>query len=259
MGRTVAIIQGRMGSSRLPGKILMDIAGQPMLMRVVERVRQAKTVDEVVFATTTEASDDPVAEFCQAHAIALWRGSLPDVLDRFYQAARHYQAETIVRVTADCPLLDPGLVDEVVALFRSRGADFTCNRLPPPYQRTYPIGLDCEVCTFAALERAWREATAPFEREHVMPYLYEVEGRFKVEVLEYKVNYGSLRWTVDTGQDIELVRQIYTRLAGNDRFTWLDVLAIFEREPDLANINAQVVHRTMYHSDERFRKSSTNK
>ncbi len=257
MERTVAIIQGRMGSSRLPGKILLDITGQPMLMRVVDRVRRAKTVDEVVFATTTEASDDPVAEFCQAHAIALWRGSLPDVLDRFYQAARHYRAETIVRITADCPLLDPGLVDETVALFRSSGADFAANRLPPPYQRTYPIGLDCEVCTFTALESAWREATAPFEREHVMPYLYEVEGRFKVAVLDYKVNYGSLRWTVDTEQDLELIRQIYQRLSGNANFTWLDVLAIFEREPELAKLNAQVKHRTMYHVDQRFGKDTT--
>jgi len=254
MGRTVAIIQGRMSSSRLPGKILMDIAGEPMLMRVVERARQAKSVDEVVFATTTDPTDDPVAEYCQAQAIACWRGSLPDVLDRFYQASRHFEAETIVRLTADCPLLDPALVDETVALFRSHGADFAANRLPPPYPRTYPIGLDCEVCMFAALERAWREAAAPYEREHVLPYLYEIEGRFKVAVLDYKLNYGSLRWTVDTTQDLEVVRQVYQRLAGKSEFTWLDVLAIFEREPELAKINAQVEHRNMYDVDERYKK-----
>lgn len=254
MGRTVAIIQGRMSSSRLPGKILMDIAGEPMLMRVVERARRSKTVDEVVFATTTDPSDDPVAEFCQSRAVACWRGSLPDVLDRFYQAARHFRAETIVRLTADCPLLDPGLVDETVALFRSRGADFAANRLPPPYRRTYPIGLDCEVCTFAALERAWHEAHAAHEREHVMPYMYEVEGRFKVAVLDYQINYGSLRWTVDTAQDLELVRQVYQRLAGRTDFSWLDVLAIFDREPDLARINAQVEHRNMYDVDQRYNK-----
>ncbi len=252
MGRTVAIIQGRMGSSRLPGKILMDIAGEPMLMRVVERARLAKTVDEVVFATTTDPSDDPVAEFCQARAIPCWRGSLLDVLDRFYQAARHFNAGTIVRLTADCPLLDPGLVDETVALFRRQQADFAANRLPPPYRRTYPIGLDCEVCTFAALERAWREASAPHEREHVMPYLYEVQGRFKVAVLDKEVNYGHLRWTVDTAQDLELVRQLYARLAGKENFTWLDVLAIFEREPGLAKINADVTHRNMYDVDNRY-------
>ena len=254
MGRTLAIIQGRMSSSRLPGKILMDIAGEPMLMRVVERARQAKSVDEVIFATTTDPTDDPVAEYCRSNAVACWRGSLPDVLDRFYQAARHFKAETIVRLTADCPLLDPGLVDETVALFRSRGADFATNRLPPPYQRTYPIGLDCEVCTFAALERAWQQAAAPHEREHVMPYLYEIAGRFKVAVLDYGINYGSLRWTVDTAQDLEVVRQVYQRMAGKANFTWLDVLAIFEREPNLAKINAQVEHRNMYDVDERFKK-----
>ncbi len=256
MAHTVAIIQGRMSSSRLPGKILMDIAGKPMLMRVVERARKAKTVDEVVFATTTDLRDDPVTDFCQSHGVACWRGSLADVLDRIYQAARHYQAEIIVRLTADCPLLDPGLVDETVALLQTRQADFACNRLPPPYRRTYPIGLDCEVCTLAALERAWREAAAPYEREHVMPYLYEVEGRFKVAVLDYRVNYGSLRWTVDTAQDLDLVRQIYARLAGREDFTWLDVLDIFEREPDLLKINAQVVHRDMFHVDDRFNKNS---
>ncbi len=256
MAHSVAIIQGRMSSSRLPGKILMDIAGKTMLMRVVERARKAKTVDEVVFATTTDPTDDPVAEFCQAQGVACWRGSLADVLDRIYHAARHYQADVIVRLTADCPLLDPGLVDETVALLHTRQTDFACNRLPPPYQRTYPIGLDCEVCTFAALERAWHEAAAPYEREHVMPYLYEVEGRFKVAVLDYRVNYGSLRWTVDTAQDLELVRQIYARLAGREDFTWLDVLDIFEREPHLLKINSQVSHRDMFHVDDRFNKNS---
>ncbi len=252
MGRTVAIVQGRMSSSRLPGKILMDIAGVPMLMRVVERARRAGTVDEVVFATTIEPSDDPVAEYCRSNHIPYYRGSLPDVLDRIYQAAQNYHAETIVRLTADCPLLDPGLVDETVALFSSSGADFAANRLPPPYQRTYPIGLDCEVCSFDALERAWREAVELYEREHVMPYLYEVEGRFKVAILDYKKNYGDLRWTVDTAQDLEVVRQVYARLSGRDNFTWLDVLSIFEQEPELAKINAQVKHRGMLDVDRRF-------
>ena len=254
MGRTVAIIQGRMSSSRLPGKILLDIAGEPMLLRVVQRARMCCRVDEVVFATTVDPSDDPVEACCRQNGVACFRGSLPDVLDRYYQAAKAYRADIIVRITADCPLLDPGLVDETVALFRSSGADFAANRLPPPYHRTYPIGLDVEVCSFAALERAWKEATAVHDREHVMPYLYEVEGRFKVAVLDSKVDYGSLRWTVDTAQDLELVRQVYARLAGNLEFTWLDVLEIFKKEPGLADINARVEHRSMYDVDKRFQK-----
>ncbi len=241
-----------MSSSRLPGKILMDIAGEPMLMRVVERTRKARTVDQVVFATTTDSSDDPVDAFCRERAIPCFRGSLPDVLDRFYQAALKFEAETVVRLTADCPLLDPGVVDETVELFRRAGADFAANRLPPPFKRTYPIGLDCEVCSFSALERAWREAAAPHDREHVMPYLYEVEGRFKVAVLNTPVDYGSLRWTVDTAPDLELVRQVYARLAAKPDFNWLDVLAVFEREPTLAKINSAVEHKTMFDYDQRF-------
>jgi len=254
MERTVAIIQGRMSSSRLPGKILLEIAGEPMLMWVVKRARRIHAVDEVIFATTVDPSDDPVEAYCCQEGVPCFRGSLPDVLDRFYQAARVYRADSIVRITADCPLLDPGLVDETVALFRRSGADFAANRLPPPYKRTYPIGLDCEVCSFAALERAWNEATELHDREHVMPYLYEMKDRFKVVVLDSLQDYGSLRWTVDTPQDLELVRQVYARLAGRVDFTWLDVLAVFEREPELAKINAQVEHRSMYDVDRRFQK-----
>jgi len=252
--RTVAIIQGRMKSSRLPGKVMLELAGEPMLMRVVERVRLTKTIDELVVATTLDPSDDPLEIFCLRNSIFCFRGSLPDVLDRFYQAAKIYRAAVIVRITADCPLLDPGLVDETVTLFRQSGADFAANRLPPPFKRTYPIGLDCEVCSFTALERAWIEASALHDREHVMPYLYEVKDRFKVAILNYEKDYGSLRWTVDTPQDLELVRQVYARLAGKPDFTWLDVLAIFEREPELGRINAQVEHNSMYDVDRRFLK-----
>ena len=252
--RTVAIIQGRMNSSRLPGKILQDIGGCPMLMRVVERARLAQAVDEVVFATTTDPTDDPVEAFCRRQGIPIYRGSLHDVLDRFYQAARLFQAETVVRLTADCPLLDPVLLDQTVDLFRRSGADFAANRLPPPLKRTYPIGLDVEVCSFSALERAWKEATALHDREHVLPYLYEVDGRFKIVVMHYERDYGSLRWTVDTPEDLELVRQVYARLGDRQNFGWLDVLAIFEKEPELARINAQVGHKTFFDVDERFKK-----
>ena len=252
--KTAAIIQGRMASSRLRGKILQEIEGKPMLAWVVDQARKARRVDEVIVATTTDPSDDPVEEFCRQRAITCYRGSMHDVLDRFYQAARLAQAEVVVRFTADCPLIDPQLVDEVVAEFLRSGADFAANRLPPPFKRTYPIGLDTEVASFSALERAWKEATARHDREHVMPYLYEVEGRFHVVRLEYKQDFGWMRWTVDTAQDLELIRQVAARLKGRPDFTWLDVVAIFQREPELAQINASVQHRTMFDVDERFKK-----
>jgi spore coat polysaccharide biosynthesis protein SpsF len=252
--KTVAIVQGRMASSRLPDKILKEINGKPMLAWVIDRASMAQRIDQVVVATTIDPSDDAVEAYCRDHQIACYRGSMHDVLDRFYQAAKQYQADVVVRFTADCPLLDPQLIDYVLAEFFKAGADFAANRLPPPFTRTYPIGLDTEVATFAALERAWKEATAKHDREHVMPYLYEVDGRFKVVRVEYECDYGEMRWTVDTAEDLELIRQVALRLQDTPNFTWLDVLAVFQREPELAQINSNVQHRTMFDVDERFKK-----
>lgn len=252
--RIVGIVQGRMASSRLPGKILKKISGQPMLAHVVERARQSKLITDVGVATTSDPSDDAVERFCRKRGYPFYRGSLLDVLDRFYQAAKMMQADVVVRFTADCPLLDPGLVDETVQVFLERGVDFAANRLPPPFKRTYPIGLDTEVCSFSALERAWREATAKHDREHVLPYLYEVEGRFKVAVLNYERDYGHYRWTVDTPEDLKLVRRLFRKMADKPGFTWLDVVALFEREPQLAQMNAGVAHKTMFDVDERYKK-----
>ncbi len=269
MTRVVAIIQGRMTSSRLPGKILADIAGQPMLARVYARSARARTLSETVFATTTDASDDPVAEYCDWSGIPLARGSLYDVLDRYYQSAKEARAEIVVRVTADCPVIDPGLIDDAVTLVTRHSPpefDFAANRLPPPWTRTYPIGLDAEVCTFAALERAWKEAKEPQHREHVMPYLYEgveltnasrtlqtgVSPRgFKVALLHYTTDFGDYRWTVDTPEDLEFMRQIYSRFDGRDDFTWKDVLDLVHTEPDLMKINAGVRHKTLKDIDKR--------
>lgn len=238
--RILLIIQARMSSTRLPGKVLQDIAGKPMLAWVVERARKAQTVSEVVVATTREPSDDPIDAYCRQMGYACTRGSLEDVLDRFYQTARQYQADVVVRVTADCPLIDPAEIDHVVREYRRSGVDFAANRLPPPFGRTYPIGLDTEVCSFAALERAWKEAREPYQREHVMPYLYEVPGRFRVLRIDHDPDYGDLRWTVDTPQDLELVRAIFERMAGRNGFGWLDVLELFQREPELARMNAGI-------------------
>lgn len=263
-GRTIAIIQARMGSSRLPDKVLLDIAGQPMLARVIERARRAHGLEAVAVATTEQPSEDPIAAFCAQRGYLCYRGSLHDVLDRYYQAARQLGAETIVRLTADCPLIDPGLIDEALSVFHGQPThgveeagpggqifDFVANRLPPPWHRTYPIGLDIEVCSFQALERAWREADQPHQREHVMPYLYEQEGRFRVAVLDHEPDYGHLRWTVDTPQDLEVVRQVYAYFSGRDDFSWLEVLDLFARQPFLAQMNAQVYHKDYREVDQR--------
>ncbi len=256
--RTIAIIQARMSSTRLPGKVLLDIAGEPMLARVVERARRAKLVDQVIVATTTDPSDDSVAEFCAERGYNFTRGSLNDVLDRYYQSARKYEAEIIVRLTADCPVLDADVVDETIKQLEM-DIDFVANRLPPPMGRSYPIGLDTEVCTFTALEYAWENATEKHQREHVMPYLYEgtdlqpsalnlqtgLSPRgFKIALLNHLPDYGALRWTVDTPEDLEFIREIFARFE-NDNFTWHDILALLEEEPKLAKINADVHHKTL--------------
>jgi spore coat polysaccharide biosynthesis protein SpsF len=264
--RVIAIIQGRMSSSRLPGKILADIAGQPMLRRVFTRTSRATTVTEPIFATTIDPSDDPVAEYCDFSGIPFTRGSLYDVLDRYYQAAQHTKADYVVRITADCPVIDPTLIDDVVTTLLEDEYDFACNRLPPPWHRTYPIGLDVEACTFKGLEKAWREANEPQHREHAMPYFYEgvelstvnqqlSEGisprGFRIAVLNHIADFGDYRWTVDTPEDLEFIRQIYSRFAGRDDFTWKEVLDLVHTEPTLIGINAGVKHKTLKDIDER--------
>jgi len=242
--RVVAIVQARMGSTRLPGKVLAEIAGVPMLVRTVERARLARTVHEWMIATTTDAADDVIEVLCRARGYAVYRGSVNDVLDRYYRAALQASADVIVRLTADCPLLDPALVDLTVRSFLDAQppADLVVNRLPGA--RTYPIGLDVEVVSFCALEHAWREAADPNQREHVLPFLYDPPGRFRVIRLDAERDYGDLRWTVDTPEDLEFVRQVYARLGARSDFGWRDVLALVQAEPALAEINAQVQHKT---------------
>lgn len=264
----VAIIQGRMSSSRLPGKILADIAGQPMLQRVFMRTSRAASVSQTLFATTTDPSDDPVAEYCRFSGIPFTRGNLYDVLDRYYQTAKQAKADVVVRITADCPVIDPELIDNVVKTVISdqSSVDFAANRLPSPWTRTYPIGLDVEACTFKVLAKAWKEAKEPQHREHVMPYLYEgvrliTDNRslqtgisprgFNIALLHHTTDFGDYRWTVDTLEDLEFMREVYSRFNGRDDFTWKEVLDLVHDNPELAKINAGVEHKTLKDIDKR--------
>jgi spore coat polysaccharide biosynthesis protein SpsF len=273
--KIIAIIQARMGSSRLPDKVMLDIHGKPMLVRVIERARQAKSLSAVAVATTSDPAEEPIAQLCAHLHAPCARGSVYDVLDRYHQTAVEFGAEVVVRLTADCPLLDPGLIDDAVAAFLDNPTtcgtwtsvypdapvlaptrpeipwDFAANRLPPPFHRTYPIGLDVEICTFEALDRAWREAREPHEREHVMPYLYETPGRFRCRIGNYGTDFGGQRWTVDTPEDLEVVRKVYDAFDGREDFTWLDVLHLFEGHPELSEINAGISHKTFYDVDSR--------
>jgi spore coat polysaccharide biosynthesis protein SpsF len=243
-GRVVAVVQARMGSTRLPGKVLLDIAGRPMLTRVMQRLESATRLDARVLATSHLPQDDPIAELCQREGLRCFRGEPHDLLDRYYRAALEQQAQVVVRVTADCPLIDPDLVDQTVQAFQQADppVDFAANRLPR--RRTYPIGQDTEVCSMAALEQAWRQAAEPHQREHVMPFFYENPDRFRTLLLDYKEDLGDLRWTVDTPEDLAFVREVYRRMAPRTEFGWLEILNLVRQDPDLAAINAHVEHRT---------------
>jgi spore coat polysaccharide biosynthesis protein SpsF len=251
--KTVAIIQARMASSRLPGKVLQELGHQPVLAWVVRRARRANLINQVVVATTSEASDDPVAEYCLAEGIALTRGSMQDVLDRYYQSAKHFKADVIVRLTGDCPLIDPEMLDANLSefLLAEPRLDFAANRLPPPYKRTIPIGLDAEFCRFEGLEYVWKVADQKHQREHVMPYFYEHPEKFNILHITHDPDYGQYRWTVDTPEDLELLRKIVEHFPGRDDFSWLEVLEVVQADPELAELNIDIKHKDYREVDER--------
>ncbi|HVL68439.1 MAG TPA: glycosyltransferase family protein [Vicinamibacterales bacterium] len=238
---TVAIIQARMSSTRLPGKVLAEIAGEPMLALVSRRVRSAKTLDQVVIATSTSSADDAVEAVCRERGIAVFRGSEEDVLDRYRGAAEFADAATVVRVTADCPLIDPQVIDLVVDEFRKGGADYVSNTI----QRTYPDGLDTEVMSRAALERAWSEAVLQSEREHVTPYIWKHPELFPQRQVVQAADLSALRWTVDEPRDLELVREVCRRLPA-DRASMQDILVLLAEEPSLRELNAGIVMNEGY-------------
>jgi spore coat polysaccharide biosynthesis protein SpsF len=237
--RTVGIIQARMGSTRLPGKVLKDLAGEPMLARVVERTRRAGMLNEVVVATSVLPTDDRIAQLCAERGWTCFRGSETDVLDRYYHAALEFQADIIVRVTSDCPLIDPQLIDRHVERLMKRWAevDLVTNML----QQSFPLGLAVEALPLDVLIRMNRMSLARELREHVTTLAYVEPEWFQIDNILHTSDLSKMRWTVDTAEDLELVRRIVT-FFGNDRFSWEEVLSLLEERPDWAQIN-QVASR----------------
>lgn len=238
--RVVAVIQARMGSTRLPGKALSDLAGEPMLARVVNRSRRAKMIDEVVVATTNELRDETIVELCNISSVACFRGCEDDVLDRYHQAAKAHKADVVVRITSDCPLIEPEIIDLVVRPFvDGESFDYVSNTLLP---RSYPRGLDVEVIGFEALARAWREDKSPASREHVTPYIYRHPDSFRLSPVVNDRDLSSMRWTVDTSDDLAFVRRIYHNF-GHDQFSWRDVLTLLNAHPEWLDINRHVTQK----------------
>jgi spore coat polysaccharide biosynthesis protein SpsF len=227
----VAIVQARMSSSRLPGKVLSELAGTPMLRLIVKRVQAAQTVEDVVVAVADEPGAMALVEVASAAGAATSLGSSQDVLDRFVQAARSRHADVIVRITADDPFKDPEVIDRVVsALLTDDSVDYASNTLRP----TYPEGLDVECIRSEALERAWREAVLPSEREHVTPYIWNHTERFTVRNVEYQKDLSSRRWTVDYPDDLAFARSVYEAMAPDTMFGMHEMLDLLDRRPDIA-------------------------
>jgi glutamate-1-semialdehyde 2,1-aminomutase/spore coat polysaccharide biosynthesis protein SpsF len=227
-----------MGSTRLPGKVLADVAGRPMLEHIVSRLRRARLITDVIVATSVNKTDDRIAELGSKKSFQVFRGDENDVLDRYYQAAKSANADVVVRITGDCPLIDPEIVDRVVAAFLREHCDYVSNTLVC----TYPDGLDTEVFSFAALESAWTEARRAADREHVTPFI-RTSRRFRLLNVESDLGRSTrhLRWTVDEPRDLEFIRAIYARLDKKEFFGWHQVLALLDSDPILGNLNAACI------------------
>lgn len=244
--RVVAIVQARTGSTRLPGKVLQDLGGRSMLARVIRRTLRAECLDDVVIATTSSEQDDPVVAEARRLGVPWFRGNEHDVLDRYFAAAEAARAELVVRVTSDCPMIDPALIDRVVAAFLTERPNYASNFL----ERTYPRGLDNEVVSFDDLARAWCEAKRPYQRVHVTPYFYENPDLFRLLAVTHDCDLSQHRWTVDTPDDLRFVRAVFHRFGDDDGFTWQEVLQLLEAEPRLVAINRHVRQKGL--QDERL-------
>ncbi len=241
--RVLGVLQARMGSSRLPGKVLMDLAGRPVLEWAVRRLRRAATLDELVVATSTRPEDDEIEMACAHWRVDCFRGSAEDVLDRFYQLARSRSAEVVVRLTGDDPLVDPVLVDRVVTalLDSDPPAAYASNVVP---RRTYPRGLDTEAIRFAALEQAWRDDRDPRLREHVTQYIVRHPELFPAVSVENPVDLSAQRWAVDTVEDLAFLRAVCDHL-GNEFADWGEIAALVASNPAWVELNRHVQQRTV--------------
>lgn len=214
---------------------MRPLFGKPMLARQIERIARAKRIEHLVVATSNDPSDDPITTLCNELGISCYRGALEDVLDRFYRAAANFAPQHVVRLTGDCPLSDPKLIDNVINYYLAGNYDYASNTIEP----TFPDGLDIEIFSFLSLERAWREAKLPSQREHVTPFIYSHPDQFRIGSYKGKEDLSALRWTVDEPADLELIAHIYGALyPTNTAFTTEDVLALLDRKPKLKTLNS---------------------
>ncbi len=243
MTTIIGIIQARCSSTRLPNKVLLPILGEPLLVQLVARAQKSRLIHKLIVATSIDKTDDPLAALCKQQSILCYRGSLNDVLARFYNAALPYQPDHIVRITGDCPLVDPSLIDQLIELHLNTQADYSSNALTP----SYPDGFDVEVAKWTALEKAHQQATLPSDREHVMPYIYHHPEQFKLSSLMAADNWSHLRCTVDHIEDFTLITKVFNALyPKNLLFGWGDVIQLLQSQPDLIALNQHHVRNAGY-------------
>lgn len=242
--KTVIIDQARMTSTRLPGKVIKEVLGKPLLEYQIERLRRANEADELVIATTTNNNDLPIVKLCERLGVAYYRGSEEDVLSRYYEAATKFGADILVRVTSDCPLIDPAVVDKVIEHYKDNrdNYDYVSNTL----SRTYPRGMDTEVFSYQVLQEAFVNAKEQPEREHVTPYICWQPERYRLDNVSHHENQSHHRWTVDTPEDFELIKLILQVLYPvSNKFTWLDVIQLLNKHPEWVKINAAVKQKQL--------------
>ena len=240
MSKIGTIIQTRMGSTRLPGKVMKIIEGKTVLAHVIERVKLSEMLDKIIIATTTRSRDDVIEDEALKNGVLVSRGSENDVLGRYYHAAVENDLDVIVRITSDCPLIDPNIVDNLIGWYIEYEGDVVGTA--GIWKSTYPAGLDLSVVSFKKLEEAYFRATKEYQREHVMPYIYE--NSKKISIIKNPVDYSNQRWTIDTEEDLELIEAIYFRLyKGKHDFFLKEIIDLMNREPELYKINAHIVQK----------------
>ncbi len=239
----VAIIQARMGSTRLRGKVLKELCGKKVLEHIVLRVKKSKFIDKVVVATTINKEDDDIYKFCQEKNVDCFRGSENNVLERYYKCAKNYNADVIIRITADDPLKDPEVIDRGIQILVENDYDYVSNTIKP----TYPEGIDTEIFTFLALEKSYMEASLMSEKEHVTPYIWKNSSKFKLYNFEFERDLSHLRWTMDTYDDFEFIKEVYEELYyKNNMFLMKDVLNLIAKNPEIMQINSGHIRNEGY-------------
>ena len=232
MKKTAIIIQARMGSTRLPGKIMKKILNKPMIEYLIERASKSKMIDDIIVATSDTKENKELVDFLKAKSVKYFIGDENDVLSRYYYTAKKFNIDNIIRVTADCPLIDANIIDDTVKKYYKDKVDYASNIFP----RSFPKGLDTEIFSFNSIEKAFNEANSLYDREHVTPYIRE-SGKFDISNISYEKDYSYLRLTVDWEEDFKLISKIFNQFKPNIFFNWLDVVDELFKNPELIQIN----------------------